>query len=147
MENRMVRKGLVVGIIGLLIVVVVTPNIMANNVEESESEDTSYPAVHYMVRIQTTSETDCYTSCFPGMFRSLMNPGYRAKGIILKYSPVEMYTDKGWHLKINGEDVHEASGTIIGFFGQFDRWIYEQPPHHAPGMELDGIALMVIHGE
>ena len=97
-------------------------------------------------KVVTTDKTDCNCYFFPGIIRFLVGWDFSAKGIIISYNPIDGDEQYGWHLRINGEDVHKASGFIIGYFGDWSAWFYSEPPYFTPGMELDGTALLVIHG-
>jgi hypothetical protein len=97
-------------------------------------------------KISTTDKTDGNCYYFPGLLRTLIGWEFTAKGLIITYSPLHDFEQYGWHLTINNEEVTKEPGVIIGYFGDWSIWFCSAPPYFSPGMELNGSALLIIHG-
>lgn len=109
-----------------------------------DSSNLNYEKIYISVDVQTTRESDGGALCIPGFLRTWIGH-FNAKGSYVMYGPVE-YPHEGWHLEIDGEEVSEKDGYIIGFFGIVDNAYTEMPPESFITFMLDGSGILVFHG-
>jgi len=101
--------------------------------------DVGITNVYGFAKIETSSKTDGWAYPFPGYYRSIF--GFLARGSYVYYKSAD-WINYGWHLTINGEDIEEGTGHIIGYFGIILNHI---GPDSANFEFKDGLGLLVFH--
>ena len=100
--------------------------------------------IYLLTYVKTLESSDGSADCYPGNILAHFL-GYNSRGSYIRYKSNNQLIFF-WHLFIDGHEVSERGGHLLGYFGHVHSAVQYYYPGEYPLFSLDGFAILIFHG-